>query len=169
MFIKVLALAGGLAGAAGLSQFPEYSQQYMQRLSGAVDELSHVVARFDADAESLGLSRDTAMEDLRQGGKMAQAQALSMGYVLERYDRLTNDLEVLKGSAMADKVLNFWRFTDSGVARQALSDFQPAVPLTPQGLGLAAVGYLTGYGVLSILLGGLARLFRRRRAEGHPA
>lgn len=169
MIIKALAVAGGLTSAVGLSQFPEYSQQYMQRLSGAVDELSGVVARFDADAAGLGLTRDTALEDLRQGRKMARAQALSMGYVLERYARLTEDLDVLKGSAMADKVMNFWRFTDSGVAKQALSDFQPAVPLTPQGLGLAAAGYLTVYGALSILLGGLARLFRRRRAEPHPA
>ena len=28
--LKILSLAGGLAGAAGLSQFPEFSQQYLQ-------------------------------------------------------------------------------------------------------------------------------------------
>ena len=44
MFMRAIAVAGGLAGAAGLSQFPEFSQQYVQRLGGAVDELTAVVA-----------------------------------------------------------------------------------------------------------------------------
>ena len=42
--IRTLTLAGALAGAVSLSQFPEFSQQYLQRLSGAVDELLLYVA-----------------------------------------------------------------------------------------------------------------------------
>ena len=37
MILRVLAVAAGLAGAGTLSQFPEFSQQYVQRLGGAVD------------------------------------------------------------------------------------------------------------------------------------
>ena len=43
----------GLAAAGGAltaSQLPEFTQQYRQRLGGAVDELLRVVADFDADA-----------------------------------------------------------------------------------------------------------------------
>lgn len=40
MIGRVLALAGGLSGAVGLSQFPEFSQQYLQRLAGQVDALN---------------------------------------------------------------------------------------------------------------------------------
>jgi len=44
--MRILATAGGIAGAVALSQFPEFSQQYVQRLSGATDELRAVtVAR----------------------------------------------------------------------------------------------------------------------------
>ena len=49
MITRTLVLAGGVAGAAILSQFPEYAQQYTQRLGGAVDALGQVVADFDDD------------------------------------------------------------------------------------------------------------------------
>ena len=52
--IRTLTLAGALAGAVSLSQFPEFSQQYLQRLSGAVDELRGLVLAFDATAGAAG-------------------------------------------------------------------------------------------------------------------
>ncbi|NRB05388.1 MAG: DUF2937 family protein, partial [Rhodobacteraceae bacterium] len=47
MLGRAIALAGGLAGGLSLSQFPEFSQQYLQRLGGAVDALAVVVTDFD--------------------------------------------------------------------------------------------------------------------------
>ena len=41
--LKILSIVGAVAGAAGLSQFPEFSQQYLQRLAGKVDALGLVV------------------------------------------------------------------------------------------------------------------------------
>ena len=58
--IRILAMAGGLAGAMALSQFPEFSQQYMQRMAGAVDELRGVVLAFDQSASQAGLTRAEA-------------------------------------------------------------------------------------------------------------
>ena len=43
-------MIGGLTGAAGLSQLPEFSQQYLQRLAGQVDELTRQVVEFDQTA-----------------------------------------------------------------------------------------------------------------------
>jgi len=34
LLLRAVTFAGGLAGAVGLSQFPEFSQQYTQRLAG---------------------------------------------------------------------------------------------------------------------------------------
>ena len=68
MIARVLALLGGLAGGASLSQFPEYSQQYIQRLAGAVDELTLFVTEFDADAASVGLSWDEALQECGHEG-----------------------------------------------------------------------------------------------------
>ena len=162
MISKAIAMAGGLAGAAGLSQFPEYSQQYTQRLSGAVDELSGVVVQFDADAESLGLSRDEALAELALGSRMAQARAQSMGQVLERHSRLSADLTVLQSSTSIQKALKPMLFSDSDVARAAWGEFRPAVPVTPEGIGFAGVGFVAGYGILAGLLAGLGRVLRRR-------
>ena len=75
MLSKVITLAGGVAGAASFSQFPEFSQQYIQRMGGAVDELTRFVAEFDADAAELGLSRQAALVDLAAGGDMGRARA----------------------------------------------------------------------------------------------
>ncbi|MEM9851772.1 MAG: DUF2937 family protein, partial [Pseudomonadota bacterium] len=49
-------LAGGCAMLCATSQFPEFSQQYVQRLGGAVDELRRVAADFDASARAAGLT-----------------------------------------------------------------------------------------------------------------
>ena len=50
MFTRRLAVAIGLLFALIGAQGPEFSQQYRQRLGGALDELSRIVAEFDADA-----------------------------------------------------------------------------------------------------------------------
>jgi hypothetical protein len=162
MIFRAIAMIGGLAGAAGLSQFPEYSQQYTQRLSGAVDELSAVVTQFDADAEGLGLSRDAALGELALGSRMAQARAQSMGQVLERHARLSADLAGLRKSTAVQKALKPQYFSDPDVARAAWSDFKPAVPVTAEGLGFAGAGWLAGYGILAGLMAALGRVFRRR-------
>ena len=162
MIFRVIAVTGGLAFAAGLSQFPEYSQQYTQRLSGAVDELSSIVMQFDADAESLGLSRDAALAELSLGSRMGQARAQSMGQVLERHARLTADLAALKSSTTLQKALKPMHFSDSDVARAAWVDFKLAVPVTAQGVAFAGVGFIVGYGLLSGMMSGLARIFRRK-------
>jgi len=44
---RTLGILGGLALGLTLSQFPEYAQQYVQRLGGAVDELRIIVEDFD--------------------------------------------------------------------------------------------------------------------------
>ena len=75
MLSKVITLVGGVAGAASFSQFPEFSQQYIQRMGGAVDELSRFVAEFDADAAELGLSREVALVELAAGDDMGRARA----------------------------------------------------------------------------------------------
>ena len=58
---RSLSVAGGLILAVVLSQFPEYAQQYQQRLGGAVDELHVITADFDNAATGAGLTRDEAL------------------------------------------------------------------------------------------------------------
>ena len=68
MILRALTLAAGLTGAAGASQFPEFSQQYVQRLGGAVDELTRFVAEMQTDKHDALMSVvDENLECLYKG------------------------------------------------------------------------------------------------------
>lgn len=162
MFLRALALAGGLIGAAGASQFPEFSQQYTQRLGGAVDELARVVREFDADAASLGLDRAAALAALAEGGPMGEKRTETMGRTLRRHDRLSADLEVLRGAGPFARAYRAGHLTDPEVARAAWADFRPATPLTFEGAFFGGAGFVAGLGVISVLLALLRWPFRRR-------
>lgn len=164
MILKAIAMACGLTGAVGLSQFPEFSQQYTQRLSGAVKELDAVVARFDADAAGLGLTRAAALQELAQGSAMGAARAQSMGQVLARHDRLTQALADLAGASSLHKALNIPRFADAELVRDTWAAYRPALPVTAEGLGFAAAGFVLGYGLIGGALSVLGGLPGRRRA-----
>ena len=163
MLFRVVMLAGGFAAAVTFSQFPEYSQQYTQRLAGAVDELSGIVEMFDSDAAALNMSREEALIDLAGGGAMASARAISMQHVFDRHERLSNDLNVLRSDAVVKKAVNIWRMTDLDVAQKAWADFRPAVPLALDGIGFGVAGFLAGLGLVGGARAAFAALFRQRR------
>jgi hypothetical protein len=165
MLARALTLAGGLAGAAGLSQFPEFSQQYVQRLGGAVDELGRFVAEFDADAADVGLTRDAALVDLEQGGAMGAERAGTMARVIIRHQRLSADLATLRVAGPFTRAYRMRSLADAEIAQAAWAEFQPAVPLNAAGGIFAGAGFLGGLLVMGILLALLRAPFRRRRAR----
>lgn len=165
MLLRVLSLAAGLTGAAGASQFPEFSQQYMQRLGGAVDELSRVLADFDADAASLDLSREAALVDLAQGGQMGAARADTMVATIERHARLSGDLEQMQGLGPFSRARYATRFTDGELAGRVWENYKPAMPVTFEGAVFAGVGFLGALALFSGLIALLRLpfgLFRRK-------
>lgn len=165
MFMKAMAMASGVMCAAAFSQFPEYSQQYTQRLAGAVDELSGVVQAFDADAAGLGLTRDAALDQMTNARGMSAARANSMRRVFDRHDRLSNDLNALKSKAVTAQAAQIWRMTDLDVAQKAWADFKPAVPVSSDGIGFGIAGFLAGLGVMGALGAVLRRMTGRARVQ----
>ncbi len=163
MFVRALTLAGGLAGAAGLSQFPEFSQQYIQRLAGKVEELTRFVEEFDADATDVGVSREQALIDLAQGGSIGAERAQTMVTTIARQNRLSTTLDELRGVGPFTRAYHAHAFSDSELARGTLSDFKPALPLSFEGLVFAGVGMLMGLGLFSGLSALGRRLFLRRK------
>jgi hypothetical protein len=159
--MRLLALAAGLAGAGAMAQFPEASQHYVQRLAGAVDELSVVVADFDRSAQSAGLTRDEALAEL-SGSTFLAARNADMTRTITRYEALSSDLTLLRAAGPVERALLLPARLDTEIGRRALEDFRPALPLTASGAGFAGVGFLAGYGLLALLLSGLGRLMRRR-------
>lgn len=160
--LRVVALAGGLAGAAGMSQFPEYSQQYTQRLAGAVDELSVIVADFDASASAAGLTREAALAELSGTAFLDRRQA-DMGRVIARYERLSASLDAMRAAGPFGRLALTPQVADAEIAAKAWEDFEPAVPLTAAGAGFAGIGYAGGWLVLAGVWAVLRMPFRRRR------
>lgn len=158
---RILSWIGALSGGAVTSQFPEFSQQYRQRLGGAVDELARVVAGFDADAADLGLSRSQALVELAQSGAIGAARAETMAETLTRMARLQADQAALAGLDAVQRVFNLRHFSDPELLQAVWASYAPAVPLTPGGAGFALAGLLAGLFAVSAL-GALARLLVRR-------
>lgn len=162
MVFRALTLAGGLAGAAGLSQFPEFSQQYLQRMAGHVEELTRFVEAFDADAAAVGVSREQALTDLAQGGAIGAERAETMRQTMIRQARLSAALQDLRGAGPFTRAYRASAFTDTELARATLKDFKPAMPLTFEGLVFGAAGFVAGMLALSGISAMLGRALRRR-------
>ena len=162
MILRSMVFVGGLAGAAATSQFPEFSQQYLQRLGGAVDALGEVVADFDASASASNLSRDQALAQM-QGTPFLERRNADMARSIVRYEQLSSDLETLQGQGPFMRAYNGTRFTDPEIAQAAWEAYQPAVPVNFAGLTFAGVGFVLGSLALSLVLGLLRMPFRRRQ------
>ncbi|SNS04150.1 DUF2937 family protein [Antarctobacter heliothermus] len=161
MFLRLLTLVGGLTGAVGLSQFPEFSQQYMQRLGGAVDELERQVTRYEADAAQVGMPLDAYLVALGDEGEMARTQAGNMTSDIARYHRLAAALDTLEGAGPFMRArLAFDMMPDSEVAARALEVYKPAMPVTFEGAVFAGAGFLSGWAVLALGLAILRRSWR---------
>ncbi|MDU8912361.1 DUF2937 family protein [Aestuariicoccus sp. MJ-SS9] len=162
MTLRTIALAGGLAGAAGLSQFPEFSQQYTQRLGGAVDELQRVVTRFDADAAATGLDRAGALTDLSTGGAFGAQRAATMRETVARYERLSADLAALERAGPFTRARLAGHLRDPEIAARAWEAYRPAVPATFEGAVFGGTGFVLGW----LAAGALLRLLRRMTGLG---
>ena len=168
MILRAVTLAGGLAGGAALSQFPEFSQQYLQRLGGAVDELTVVVADFDASATAAGLNRDAALAQM-QGSDFLERRRADMTRTINRYAGLKSDLAVLQGEGPFMRAYYLPKFNDPAIARAAWDVYQPAVPLNFAGIGFCALGLMLGMALMGLILRLLAWPFRRRKSKGEAA
>lgn len=161
MILRVVTLAGGLAGAAGLSQFPEYAQQYQQRLAGAVDALDVVVADFDRSAELVGMTRDQALDQMT-GTEFLDNRRNDMQSTFERHENLSGLLAQMRSRSTIQQLALAPQLTDRAIANAALDEFKPAMPLTATGLICAGIGFVIGGIVIGGILSLLGWPFRRR-------
>lgn len=167
MILRALTLIGGLAGAGAASQFPEFSQQYTQRLGGAVDALAAVVQDFDASAQASGLTRQQALEQM-QGTEFLTRRRADMERTFTRHARLSADLSALQSAGPFMRAYHATRLNDPDIAARAWEAYQPAIPTNFAGAVFGGTGFVAGLIVLSALLAILRwpiRLFRRQPAR----
>jgi len=161
---RVLTLVGGLAGAGATAQFPEFSQQYLQRLGGAVQALDQVLADFDASARDLGLNRYQALDQMR-GTPFVEKRRADMEATFARHARLAGDLAVLRGAGPFTRVYHAGRMGDRDLLGGTWGDFKPALPLTFAGAVFAGAGFVLCGMVMALGLGGWRAMWRRMRAR----
>jgi len=162
MILRPVILIFSLLVGVAASQLPEFAQQYRQRLAGAVDELTRIVERFDADARAEGLTQDQALERYRQSGDgFLRRQGGSAAEVIARRDRLLAQQQELAGAPFA-RIAPVVAHLDSELARRTLNDFEPAVPTTVEGAAFGGAGVVFGRLLASLL--GLSPRRRRRTA-----
>lgn len=162
---RILVIFAGLMGAISLAQFPEFSQQYLQRLAGKVDGLTEVTAQFDASAAANGLSREGALRQLA-GTEALEAQQADMRAAFALQERLSVDLERLRAASPLARLAMPRAFADETLLAATYADYRPAMPTTLDGAICAAIGYLVASTLLGTVFALLRRLFgaRRRRA-----
>lgn len=159
--LKVLSIAGGLMGAASLSQYPEFSQQYIQRLGGQVDALSEVVADFEASALRSGLTRTQAFDQM-VGTPFLKDRQADMRRTFTRHAVLTDNLTQLRNATAMQRLKMPHRLMDTETLSRTWNDFAPAVPLNAPGAVAAGAGFVGGWGIVALVVGLLGGLFRRR-------
>ncbi|WP_417249961.1 DUF2937 family protein [Celeribacter sp.] len=162
MIVKTLTLVGGLLGAATVSQYPEFTQQYLQRLGGQVEALDTVIADFDRSAERAEMTREEALASLG-GSVFLENRRSDMRRTIARHEKLTEDLAELRAASPMERLTMPHRVADTETARATWDDFVPAMPISVEGGISALAGFLGGYGVVAALLHFLTWPFRRGR------
>ena len=158
--MALLRLVPALALGAALSQFPAFSDQYVQRLGGQADALQKVAAEFDASADRAGLTRQAALEELA-GTQFLDSHGQDMGRVFTRLARIESDLGLLRSASALERIVLPHRMRDAETLAATWGDFRPALPLTAAGFWATGLGFLLGW-----MIGGLlARLFRREEQD----
>ncbi len=152
-------------GAVGLSQAPEFFQQYLQRLGGHLDEARLALARYEAVARESGITLAQLIETTRA---QAAAPVARLGDVmaeaLARVQKLEAAEAALRGASLWERPFVFLRHVDTDIAARAWAVFKPAVPVTTEGLVYAVVGMALALALyqLLVVLPGRALLRRLR-------
>lgn len=153
----IIVLLALLCGALA-SQFPEFAQQYRQRLAGAVEELQRIVMQFDADAAQSGLTRDQALEryDISDDEFLSD-RGDSMKDIMARYGRLDMHLAELNSAGDLSRLWVFARGHDKDLVKGTIEIYQPAIPVTAVGAAHFAGGFGAAWLFFSLLLSPFGR------------
>ena len=160
---RILAILGGVSGAVALSQFPEFSQQYLQRLGGKVDALTAVAVQFDATAVANGLTREAALAAMA-GSPVLEDQQADMRGTLALQATLAENLGLLRVAGPLERLTMPQRLADRETLTATWADFRPAIPATTEGAITAGIGYALGWTLIAALMKLLALPFGRRQA-----
>jgi len=169
MIARRLALFFAMIFGVSMTQLPEFVAQYKQRLGGAIDELSAIVARFDRDSAAAGMSERAGIERLTSNpDAFVRRRGAQMADVSARLTRLRETQEALDRDGPVGRITTIVTHYDPGIASHAFETFQPAIPVSPESFVLGVLGFVFGGGFVHLAAHPLGRgkARRHRREEG---
>jgi hypothetical protein len=161
MILKTFTLIGGMFGAAIFSQFPEFTQQYMQRMGGQIDALDVVLKDFDASADKASMTREQALASMG-GTTFLENRRTDMRKTITRFEGLLNDRQQLSNASPLQRLIMPQHMRDGALGKATYDDFRPALPLSVEGAVSAGGGYVAGWSLIAAFLHFLKWPFRRR-------
>lgn len=145
-------------------QIPQFLDHYTQRYAGYRDALFDSMVEYQrtADAHYNG-NFDALVGDLRaaQGGIREIGDKLQRDRT--RLAQMDATLQILRGDSLWPKLRHLAWDVDRPLARGALADFKPGLPLTTDALICGAIGALLASGLFNLLIRLLALPWKRRR------
>ncbi|MBP5859061.1 DUF2937 family protein [Marivibrio halodurans] len=160
---RPLLIAFAVLLAALASQFPAFRDAYLQRIGGALDEVTRQVAALDERAAAAGLERYAYVRRLSGNPDPVVArEGRALIDLLGRQHRLSAARDAVRDAPVYVQAAQVLLHLEPDIADAALADFQPAVPLSLSAVFHAFIGFVVGL----FLPMGVRRLFPRRVAEG---
>jgi len=167
MFVRRLALAIGLLCGLIGTQWPEFSQQYRQRLGGALDELRRIVEAFDAEAASRSLTPAEGIARLKDNADpLARERGADIENDIAREARLERAIAEMKDAGPLDRLVVMAGDFDPVVAGETLRSFEPAVPVTSESAVVGGLALVFGWGATHLCAWPIRRGWRARRTAG---
>lgn len=163
MFRKTGLLTFGFVGALLLSQFPEFFQQYTQRLGGRLDEINAQVEALERRAAEGGKDRQAYLRRfLEDPDPDVKREGRHFVSLLQRQLALRQAQTALAGADRWWRAYPFITTFDWEIAKPTLRLYRPAVPITVEA-GIYAGG---GFGLGSLIFWLLFGVGRRRADRG---
>jgi hypothetical protein len=150
-------------GAAAFSQFPEFIQQYSQRLGGHLDEAKRQVELITETAAASGKSLQAYIDQFLQHREIVfQKHGAILQSNLDRVTELEYALVSIEKSSVLAKPVVFLKEMDFSIARATLDNFKPAIPLTIENLLYAFIGIFFALTVYHLTIKAPLRFIKRR-------
>ncbi len=147
--MQKLFAALALLSAIAFAQIPELLQQYRQRIGGAADELTIIVANFDEDARRSTYDRASALAVMtKSSDRLIREQGQRMWDYVQRLDRLNSQQAALAKGVTLGSTISVALDYDQPIMSQAWNAYTPAFPTTITGIVFAIIGWIVCYGAL---------------------